>query len=544
MKNVNVQLKASHVDLAALENGNRVGNRVQCLYRVSTDQQVSYNAQKEADIPMQRIACHRFAENMGWKIVFEDQEEGISGHKIRAENRDKIQLIKERAKKHQFDILLVFMFDRIGRIADETPFVVEWFVKNGIRVWSTEEGEQKFENHTDKLMNYIRFWQADGESEKTSIRTSTSMRQLTEQGFFTGGPIAYGYRLVEKGRRNKRGYNVLDPEINEEEAAIVKLIFEKYVQEGYGAQRISTFLYEQGIKNRSGKNFHPTTIYHMLQNPLYTGVLRAGESYSPILPHLAIIDEQTFARAQEIRSERTKPSAEPKSAPYRTTDESLLSGRVFCGSCGNRLILTTNVRKKGQKPRFRYICYGKTRRQCDCTGQTGYTMHILDGVVNTLLQQFFSKFKSASKQEVVSIVFAEKLSERQTLLRKATTHCNETLKEVETLKREVLKAINGESAFAPELLNSMIAEAEAAHREAEESLQTIQENCGNEERLWENYMTQYDELITWTEMYTTANIATQKMIIASLIERIDVYRDYDVKIKFNISIEQFLQNLE
>lgn len=57
------------------------------------------------------------------------------------------------------------MFDRIGRIADETPFVVEWFVKNGVRVWSTQEGEQRFDNHTDKLTNYIRFWQADGESE-------------------------------------------------------------------------------------------------------------------------------------------------------------------------------------------------------------------------------------------------------------------------------------------------------------------------------------------------------------------------------------------
>ena len=63
---------------------------------------------KEADIPMQRMACRKFAAEHGWEIVFEDQEDGISGHKIRAENRDKIQLIKQRAKKKQFDILLVF----------------------------------------------------------------------------------------------------------------------------------------------------------------------------------------------------------------------------------------------------------------------------------------------------------------------------------------------------------------------------------------------------------------------------------------------------
>ena len=113
--------------------------------------------------------------------------------KVRAEARDKLQIIKDYARKGKFDILLVFMFDRIGRIADETPFVVEWFVRNGIRVWSTQEGEQRFDNHTDKLLNYIRFWQADGESEKTSVRTRTSLRQLVEEGHFKGGSAPYGY---------------------------------------------------------------------------------------------------------------------------------------------------------------------------------------------------------------------------------------------------------------------------------------------------------------------------------------------------------------
>ena len=153
----------------------------------------------QADIPMQRRECHRFCEKMGWTIVHEEQEDGVSGHKVRAENRDKLQIIKERAKQGKFDILLVFMFDRIGRIADETPFVVEWFVKNGIRVWSTQEGEQRFDNHTDKLTNYIRFWQADGESEKTSIRTKTALGQLVEDGGFKGGLAPYGYDLVKAG---------------------------------------------------------------------------------------------------------------------------------------------------------------------------------------------------------------------------------------------------------------------------------------------------------------------------------------------------------
>lgn len=74
-------------------------NRVCTLYRVSTDKQVDHNDKNQADIPMQRKACHVFCEKMGWVIVHEEQEEGVSGHKVRAENRDKLQIIKELAKQ-------------------------------------------------------------------------------------------------------------------------------------------------------------------------------------------------------------------------------------------------------------------------------------------------------------------------------------------------------------------------------------------------------------------------------------------------------------
>ena len=135
-----------------------MAERVYCLYRVSTNKQVDHDENNQADIPMQRKACHEFAAKMGWIIVGEEQETGgVSGYKVSADDRDKLQLIKKYAEQGKFDILLVFMFDRLGRKSDETPFVVEWFAKKGIRVWSVKEGEQRFESHTDRLTNYIRF---------------------------------------------------------------------------------------------------------------------------------------------------------------------------------------------------------------------------------------------------------------------------------------------------------------------------------------------------------------------------------------------------
>ena len=118
--------------------------------------------------------------------------------------------IKKKAIKGEFDVLLVFMFDRLGRREDETPFVVQWFVQQGIEVWSTREGQQRFDTHVDKLLNYIRFWQASGESEKTSIRVRTKHLQMIEDGQYRGGYLPYGYKLVHKGRTNKKNQPVRD----------------------------------------------------------------------------------------------------------------------------------------------------------------------------------------------------------------------------------------------------------------------------------------------------------------------------------------------
>ena len=60
------------------------------------------------------------------------------------------------------------------------------------------------------MLNYIRFWQADGESEKTSVRTRTSLRQLVEEGHFKGGSAPYGYDLVKSGRINKRKHELYE----------------------------------------------------------------------------------------------------------------------------------------------------------------------------------------------------------------------------------------------------------------------------------------------------------------------------------------------
>ncbi|MBO4676276.1 MAG: recombinase family protein [Oscillospiraceae bacterium] len=526
-------------------------NRVYCLYRVSTDKQVDYNDSHQADIPMQRRECHRFAEEHGWVIIHEEQEDGVSGHKVRAENRDKLQIIKEHARQGKFDILLVFMFDRIGRIADETPFVVEWFVRNGIRVWSTQEGEQRFDSHTDKLTNYIRFWQADGESEKTSIRTKTALGQLTEDGRFMGGSAPYGYDLVNSGILNKRKHEVFALAVNKSEAAVVRMIFDKYVNEGYGAQRIATWLNNQGYRARSGKPWHHASIRGILCNLTYTGVLRSGDSRSPVQQHLQIITAEQYAIAQRIREARADSASENPRVPLNTRGSSLLAGNVYCGHCGSRLALTTNGKPypcaadpNRVVKRIRYICYGKTRKQTECDGQTGYTAHILDGIVDKVVHHIFEQMWTVNKSEIVSQSYRERMAERKALLESAKREHAKAADELATLRAEVVKAIRGESSFSTDTLGTLIREAEDKCAALEQKLKSAQAAYDEGQALMASLNTQYDAIIGWSELYDGASIETKKMIVSCLIKRIDVYRDYRVHIDWGIDFDQFQFGLD
>lgn len=107
------------------KRGEQVMKKVRCLYRVSTIKQLDEN-----DIPMQRIECQKFISMMpDWEFDKEYIEKGVSGYHNKLEDRDVLQEIRADALKKEFDVLLLFMFDRLGRREDETPFIVEWFVQ-------------------------------------------------------------------------------------------------------------------------------------------------------------------------------------------------------------------------------------------------------------------------------------------------------------------------------------------------------------------------------------------------------------------------------
>ena len=509
------------------------------LYRVSTKGQV-----EKDDIPMQKEACRNFAESQGWEIVKEFSEKGVSGFKKSAKERDELQKIQQAAMEGKFDILLVFMFDRLGRRDDETPFIVEWFTKQGIEVWSVNEGQQRFDTHVDKLMNYIRYWQASGESLKTSVRTRTRLEQLTGEGHYTGGTVPYGYKRVRLGRVNKKNQEVCDLVIDEAEAEIVRLIFHKYVYEGYGAQKLSHYLYEQGVVGRNNKNIPNTSIVRMIKNKGYTGYLING-AVETECPQLRIIEPELFEQAQELRQART---CERGGTSLGTSSKALLTGLVYCAHCGNRLSLTSSGRTHTyadghtvKEVRPRYSCFYKIRHPGDCDGQSGYGVSKLDSIVEEVVRQIFAQFREVSRKKLLESVKTNDAARIQKKVKKIQKDLEAKQKELDDLKAETILVIRGVSALDKELLGTLVAEAREALETLEKQLVQAQEEYEEATKTAKRSNYICNELFTWADVYDTANHDERRAILQQFIKEIRVRKDYEISITLNASFDQVEQ---
>ena len=436
------------------------------------------------------------------------------------------------------------MFDRLGRRDDETPFIVEWFTKQGIEVWSVNEGQQRFDTHVDKLMNYIRYWQASGESLKTSVRTRTRLEQLTGEGHYTGGTVAFGYKRVRLGRVNKKSQEVCDLVIDEAEAEIVRLIFHKYVYEGYGAQKLSHYLYEQGVVGRNNKNIPNTSIVRMIKNKGYTGYLING-AVETECPQLRIIEPELFEQAQELRQART---CERGGTSLGTSSKALLTGLVYCGHCGNRLSLTSSGRTHTyadghtvKEVRPRYSCFYKIRHPGDCDGQSGYGVSKLDSIVEEVVRQIFAQFREVSRKKLLESVKTNDAARIQKKIKKIQKDLESKQKELDDLKAETILVIRGVSALDKELLGTLVAEAKDALETLEKQLVQAQEEYEEATKTAKRSNYICNELLTWADVYDTANHDERRAILQQFIKEIRVRKDYEISITLNASFNQVEQ---
>jgi cell shape-determining protein MreC len=152
--------------------------------------------------------------------------------------------------------------------------------------------------------------------------------------------------------------------------------------------------------------------------------------------------------------------------------------------------------------------------------------------------------RSIPKSEVVDSGIAALQQEQESRLKTAQRDYTKIAADLAELKGEVLNAIRGKSKFTPELLNELIAESEKKLREIETIRNTAKRELDECRFRVKEMQSKYDEVISWTQLYDVADMPAKKMIVANLINRIEIDLNYEINIDFNIDLKHFNINID
>ena len=151
--------------------------------------------------------------------------------------------------------------------------------------------------------------------------------------------------------------------------------------------------------------------------------------------------------------------------------------------------------------------------------------------------------RGISKKEMIASRYDKELSLRKSNLVKAKSGLAKEQEKLSKLRAEVIKSIQGESAYSKELLAGLVNETDSKVRELENFCVKAEQEVAEKQILMKDLGDSYDEIISWAELYDSASIEQKKMIVNAMITRIDVFRDYQLNIEFNFNIRQFFEGI-
>ena len=286
-----------------------------------------------------------------------------------------------------------------------------------------------------------------------------------------------------------------------------------------------------------------------VSNPIYCGYIRFGETISPRQEHLQIIDDQTFVTVQEILTQRAAKDEEKRSIARTTKGSTMLSGNIFCGHCGHRIIAGTwwdNYKRKdgskASKKRYRYYCYHKNRGLCGCDGAYAYTAEKVDAAVTDIIKQYLDRIRETPKDMALENRYRKQLQELQSRKKQLEREHDKIAKKVQTLTDEIGRALMGESKFDLDTLSVAIESARAELRGNEDASAQCAGKLAEQRDAIDGLDGKYDQFRSWAEEFDAAPLAVKKMIAGQLITRIELKKGYEMTIYFNPTYEQFLSH--
>lgn len=296
--------------------------------------------QTDQSIDGQLRVCTEYCQNKSFVVVNTYIDRHISG---KTDERPQFRQLIEDSKKGLFDAVVVYKTDRFSRNKYDSAIYKRELRKNNVQIFYAAEAIP--EGPEGIILESLMEGLAEYYSAELSQKIKRGMKESFLKGKAIGGSLPFGYV------KNSTGHF----EINPAEAHAVKLVFKRYLS-GVPAPKIATELNQLGYKTGRKAPFSKTSIYTMLSNEKYIGYYKYGDMESKdAIP--AIISEDDFKKAQIMRLNRSRTRQKDN-----RVQNYLLSGKAYCGLCGEPLTGMSGTGQSGQVWHY-YACHGARKKK-------------------------------------------------------------------------------------------------------------------------------------------------------------------------------------
>lgn len=544
--------------------------RVRMLLRVSSNQQLE--ADGDLSVQRQLVKDYIFSQS-DWQLDEKEYFEGSnSGYKNAVADRNILQEALQDAKAKEYDILVVYKDDRIGRRMWEIGAYVMSLKSFGVDIYTVKDGciSPESDDIMGQMMLALRYGNAQKSSSDTGMRVKDTAQKLVQKGKFMGGKAPYGYKLELSGEVSKHGRALHHLVVVPEQAEVVKYIYELSLHKEFGATKISKILNEHEIyKDRAPRDIWKSgTIVSILTNPVYAGYTaykrreRVDGRYHRLDSkdwifaekpdtEIAIIDENMWNQVQDTRKQRADKyikSLENQNVTVIRRNSGMLAliDVLHCGYCGRKMtngskynywtIKDTGERRTSKIAIYKCpnawngIPHEKTKQ---------YRADQIEPVVFEALAEYIGKLQ---ENEDVFTQIEENQSRqkavKQSELDKEESELENIQQKISVMENNIPNAMTGDYPLSLEELAGIIRK----HKELEQKHKRIVEERKAELDAmkvsmddWENIRS---KIPTWQDVFWNADTTTKRVLVNKLIERIDITKD-SVNIRFKINLNDF-----
>lgn len=486
-------------------------------------------------------------------------EAGVSGYHTHTSKRIGLQDAFESAKRDEYDVLVIFKIDRFGRRSTESFEMAKKFLRF-CRIWVVDKGvEFKNDGSLDEIQNFIEFWAAQKASEDTKIRVTAAMKLMHKEGIWTGGNAPYGFEN--------------HPEISNmlkaipEEAAIVKEIYDLYVNHGYGYSKISSYLNDKGYKSRTGVNWGVHSIGKILSNTVYKGHLsygktkviegefgayqkRTGEGHvsERYWSEYDLIGADTWQKAQELKKSKVKPNMFGGKTPSKkATGKGLLVSVLKC-ECGGNMTYSTcsdwadSARTIKKEPYGIYRCQTRIKQGVKACGAKKATYRV-DKLEKEIIDDIYEMTTQMVHSNAINKLMEKAKTSTADLKGKIDSLKKDKLqyeKAQENAQAEIMKIMLGQSTKNEEMYNKVYTQAQEQLEKLEKELLQFEElkTTDDMDEIDGNKLESY--ILAWKNVFDFGTQHQKRQLISSIINKITVTKD-NIYLDAAVDIPKFVE---